>query len=322
MDPAKLSTARGAAAAKRMNTTNPLPTPSLHAAVAAEQTHLHVPSQPEWIAPTIEYLKQKALLNGACPETRARKLTLALHEALTNSVVHGNLELSSDLKEQSGSAFAEAMAARAADPHYGHRPVEIRIDYDGERCRWTFTDQGKGFDAEGALARAAQNEPDVMLASGRGILLMRAFLDDVRYEAGGRRVVLTMARPSEGRRSKSLAPRLVSDPLGAMLEQYGSATLAPDDRRAHPRAAYTQHIRIETTPGCEPIIGFGRDLSRGGICFLSVVPLPLEDVTVALPQSEGAELRLRARIVRCNPIMAAVFDVGARFVESDDSSAI
>lgn len=311
--------------------TNALPTPSLPLAVAAEQTHLHVPSQPEWIAPTVEYLKQKALLSGACPESRARKLTLALHEALTNSVVHGNLELSSDLKEQSDSAFAEAMAERAADPQFGERPVEIRVDYDGARCCWSFTDRGKGFDADGALARASQTEPDARMASGRGILLMRAFLDDLRYEAGGRRVVLTLSRPA-GERGCVSAPSIrstrgadatplapdIDHALGALLEQLGSSTLTNDDRRAHPRAAYTQRIRIETPPGSEPIIGFGRDLSRGGICFLSVTPLPLEDVMLSLPRTEGAELRMRARIVRCHPIMAGVFDVGARFADAAD----
>ncbi len=68
-----------------------LQTPSVAAAIAAEQTCLHIPSQPEWIAPTVEYLKNKAILCGACHESRANKLILALHEALTNSIVHGNL---------------------------------------------------------------------------------------------------------------------------------------------------------------------------------------------------------------------------------------
>ena len=35
-----------------------------------------------------------------------------------------------------------------------------------------------------------------MLASGRGILIMRSFLDDVRYEQGGRRIILTLLRAS------------------------------------------------------------------------------------------------------------------------------
>jgi anti-sigma regulatory factor (Ser/Thr protein kinase) len=165
--------------------------PSLPAAVAAEQTYLQIPSQPEWIAPTVEYLKDKAILCGVCHEARSRKLTLALHEALTNSVIHGNLELSSELKERSRTAFAEALAERAADRHYANRPVEVRVDYDGERCLWTITDHGKGFPVESVLARAAQTDPEEMLSSGRGILLMKALLDGLSYEQGGRRAILT-----------------------------------------------------------------------------------------------------------------------------------
>src|SRR6516164_2240557 len=107
-----------------------LQSPVLPSAVAAEHTYLQIPSQPEWIAPTVEYLKDKAVLCGACHEARANKLMLALHEALTNSIVHGNLELTSDLKEHSDTAFAEALAERAADPHYSTRPVEVHVAYD------------------------------------------------------------------------------------------------------------------------------------------------------------------------------------------------
>ena len=388
-----------------------LQTPFLPAAIAAEQTYLHIPSQPEWIAPTVEYLKNKAIQCGACHETRANKLMLALHEALTNSIIHGNLELSSDLKERSDNAFAEALAARSVDPHYATRTVEVRIDYDGEHCRWTFTDQGKGFDVERALARVTNPDPEMVLASGRGILLMRAFLDEVRYEAGGRRVVLTLARPSgEEKRwttrlpmqrpvrvapvradgtvdweaayeglSQNLSPdgmgilqaRLatsdriligldwegqmlyvpaevrhcqtrggdvvelgchfqvsaaastrsvassakVDQAIDKLLSQLNSQEVRHDERRLNPRAVFTARIRVQMEPHSEPIIGFGRDLSKGGMSFLTSTPLPRKDVIVSLPQQDETLLRVVARIVRCNQLMAGIYDVGAEFVD-------
>jgi anti-sigma regulatory factor (Ser/Thr protein kinase) len=395
--------------------TSQLLSPSLPSAVAAEQTYLQIPSQPEWIAPAVEYLKDKAILCGACHEARANKLMLALHEALTNSVIHGNLELSSDLKEHSDNAFAEALAQRAADPYFGERTVEVRVDYDGERCHWTITDQGKGFDVEGALSRASAEEPEMLLASGRGILLMRAFLDDVRYELGGRRAILTLARPSgeEKRRATRLAmqrpirvapiradgavdweaaheavaqnlsedgiailqSRLansdriligidwhgqilyvpaevrhcqsrggdvvelgcrfqvapaaqkngdtsadVEQAIDTLLTQLNAPGVHPDERRIHPRAAYTSRITIETEAGQPAVLGFGRDLSRGGISFLTSTPLPLDKVTLTLPQQpEQKPLRVVARIVRCNQLMSGVFDVGARFLSMQNA---
>jgi len=266
-----------------------LQSPSLPSAVAAEHAYLQIPSQPEWIAPSVEYLKDKAILCGACHETRSNKLVLALHEALTNSIIHGNLELSSDLKERCDNAFAEAVAERAADPRYGTRPVEVHFDYDGERCHWTFTDQGKGFDVARALARARQPDSEAMLASGRGILLMRAFLDDVRYELGGRRAILTLARASGEER-----------------------------RRAQPRAACTARIIVTTGEGCPPMFGFGRDLSRGGISFLTSTPLPMVNVILTLSQQDSQALRVRARIVRCHQLMSGIYDVAACFLDIAD----
>jgi anti-sigma regulatory factor (Ser/Thr protein kinase) len=385
-----------------------LQSPELPWTVAAERTYLQIPSQPEWIAPTVEYLKDKAILCGACHQKRAIRLTLALHEALTNSLIHGNLELPSDLKDRSECAFAEALSQRAADPHYGTRPVDVEVAYDGERCQWIFTDQGKGFDVERVLARAPSiGEPEQMLASGRGILLMRAFLDDVRYELGGRRAVLTLSRGSGeekrrcprlplqqpirvapigadgvvdwGEAHEAVVQNLSSDGIailqsqlanservligidwqgqmlyvpaevqrcqmrgglvelgcrfqipppandglsngverviGPLLEQLNGPAVPTDGRRLHPRAAYTARITIEIRADQPPVIGFGRDLSHGGIAFLTSTPLPLDSATLTLPQSDHKALRLLARIIRCHQLVSGIYDVGARFLD-------
>src|SRR5437868_9163043 len=162
----------GSPSGKRMDT------PNLPHAVLAEQTHLQILSRPEWIEPTVEYLKHKALLCGACSESRIDRLLLALHEGLTNAIVHGNLEVSSELKERDDNVFIETLASRAADPHFHQRTVNIMVQYDGERCQWSIRDEGRGFDVEGVLARFGSDE-FVGLASGRGILLMRTFMDAV-----------------------------------------------------------------------------------------------------------------------------------------------
>lgn len=384
--------------------------PQLPATVTAEHTSLQFPGQPEWIAPAVEYLARKAVLCGACQEARVSKVTIALHEALTNAVIHGNLQLSSDLKELGDNAFAEALAARATDPVLGCRVVDIRIDYDGTCCRWAITDQGQGFDVERVLRRAAGDGPDALLASGRGVLLMRAFLDDVRYEAGGRRVVLTLHRhsgaeqrrhgrlalqkpvrvapiradgsvdwdaayeavshnlsaggmgllqeglaatgrvllaldwegrtlylPAEVRHCQSLGgntveigcrfqadaplppgalaldtPSEVAEAVGRLLEEVRAQDPCGDDRRAHPREFYSERITILSPSG--PIPGFARNLSRGGISFLAVAPLPAETVVLSLPQRNAGPLRVRARVVRCVKVMEGIHDVAAQFL--------
>src|SRR5207249_1986778 len=141
------------------------------------------------------------------------KLLIALHEAISNAIIHGNLELSSDLKEQGDSAFAEALAQRSADPALAGRKVDIVVDFDGEAYRWVITDQGRGFDVEKVLARCLSDDPEVMLASGRGILMMKSFLDDVKFEMGGRRVIMSLLRATVDERRK--LPRV---PLAASFQ--------------------------------------------------------------------------------------------------------
>jgi anti-sigma regulatory factor (Ser/Thr protein kinase) len=262
--------------------------PSLPMSVAAEQTCLHIPSEPEWIAPTVEYLKQRAVLCGVCQPSRANRLTLVLHEALTNSVIHGNLELSSDLKERGDNAFTQALAARAADPHFASRSVEVRIDYDGDRCRWILTDEGNGFDFKRALARASSEQPDLMLASGRGLMLMRAFLDDLSYELGGRRAILTLNR--EHGKEKRHSPRFpVQRPIRiAPIDADGSV----DWDAAH--EAMT------------------KNLSTGGIAILQRRLTDSERVLVGIDW-QGEMLYVPAAVRHCQTLGNDVVELGCQF---------
>src|SRR5258708_4257264 len=115
--------------------------PSLPAQVLSEYTHLVVPGLPHWIEPTVEHLRQRAIQCGACQETRAGKLMVALLEAMSNAVIHGNLGLGSELKEQGDDSFARALAERASDPKLSERGVDIQVAYDGENCHWAITDE-------------------------------------------------------------------------------------------------------------------------------------------------------------------------------------
>src|ERR1017187_6137108 len=127
---------------------DPSDLPLLSAQIVAERTHLAIPSLPSWIEPTVEFLRQKAVMGGACQETRSGKLLVALHDAITNAMIHGNLEVASELKEQGNCAFAQALAQRASDPSLSSRKVDIVVDFDGDSCRWIITDEGRGFDVD------------------------------------------------------------------------------------------------------------------------------------------------------------------------------
>lgn len=163
-------------------------------AVIAEQTHLTIPSRVDCIEQTVMLLQSRAESVGVVNNANQSHIVCALTEAITNAIVHGNLEISSDLKELRGGAFARALAERSADPHYADRQVDIRTVYDGTQYIWTVTDQGPGFDFRAILNRLESDDPRIALSSGRGILLMRAFLSEVNWCKGGREIRLCLQR--------------------------------------------------------------------------------------------------------------------------------
>ncbi len=259
-------------------------------AVLTEQSQLRIPSNLDWIEPTVEYLKTRAVLCGACEEVQAGRVLLALHEALTNSIVHGNLEVSSASKEEDHSLFARQLAERSANPGYVNRTVHIGIDYDGQCCRWALTDQGPGFDYQAILSRPeASDEESLWAVSGRGISLMQALVDELHYEAGGRRVILTLYRTNRG------------------------------EKRQHSR--WPMHQRVRVAPICPDgsvdwdaaYEAVTQNLSEGGLSLLQSQLNQVERVLIGL-DIEGQTVYLPAQVRRCHAVEGNVLELGCRFL--------
>ena len=105
----------------------------------------------------------------------------------------------------------------------------------------------------------------------------------------------------------------VQDAIGALLVQHNSEQLTQEERRTHQRAAYTARIELSGQAATGPTFAFGRDLSRGGIAFITTAPVALAPLTLTLPVKNGEPLRVRARVVRCAAVAAGFYDVGACF---------
>jgi anti-sigma regulatory factor (Ser/Thr protein kinase) len=253
-------------------------------AVVSEHCRLRIPSLPERINQTTDWLVRRATECGGVHPTRANRLTIALHEALTNSVIHGNLGVSSELKERGETAFLEAVAERCADPAFANKTVNISASYDGEAMRWVLCDQGEGFDVEGVLGRLERDEVDPLKPSGRGLFIIRAFVDEMRFEDGGRRLALTVYRNDE----KRAAPRY---PFGKAV-----------------RVAPIVDGKVNWDASHEAL---ARDLSNHGIGFLQSRLAASPNVYITIPTPDQA-LSLRAEVCRWQQVGDNV-EVGCRF---------
>jgi serine/threonine-protein kinase RsbW len=86
---------------------------------------------------------------------------LALEEGLNNAINHGN----------------------GCDPS---KKVTIAFDVDETRVAITITDQGEGFDP--STVPDPRAEENLEKPSGRGLMLMRAYMDEVRFNERGNQV--------------------------------------------------------------------------------------------------------------------------------------
>lgn len=129
--------------------------------------------------------------------TRENHFCLALEEALNNAFYHGNLEISSELKECGSSRFGELAAERELLSPWCQRTVEVTELVSAFGLWLTIRDGGKGFDVQAALERC--NDPELMLASGRGLMLMRAFADEMFFNDTGNEVTLVLYADSQDR---------------------------------------------------------------------------------------------------------------------------
>ncbi len=115
------------------------------------------------------------------------QVRVCLTEAVENALVHGNLEIDSALKEEDWGRFEALVAERQADPAYARRAVSIRASLGPGGFSAQIQDQGRGFDPG---RPAANPDPGFLASSGRGLLLIRGVMDEVRWEEGGRRICM------------------------------------------------------------------------------------------------------------------------------------
>ena len=128
---------------------------------------------------------------AACLTTEdQQRFNTALNEALQNALIHGNLEISSTLRDQGDWEGYEALICkRLQEQAFIQRTIRIEAHCDKHRLSVTVEDDGPGFDpAQLPDPRAA----DALLRpSGRGITMIRFAMDEVQWNARGNRIEMT-----------------------------------------------------------------------------------------------------------------------------------
>jgi len=135
-------------------------------AFITERIEVVIPSQLQYVDPIVSYLADHLTRFGYMDSDS--NMRLALHEAITNAIRHGN-QMDVDKK------------------------VIIEVELDHNQAVFTITDEGSGFDPSD-VGDPTEGE-NLFRDCGRGLLLIRHLMDEVRYNQRGNQVTMIKKSP-------------------------------------------------------------------------------------------------------------------------------
>lgn len=144
------------------------------------------------IPPLIGQLEEQLGRLKLCDQSGLILVGVALHEALTNAIYHGNLELSSELREQDEKAYYDLAAQRRRQEPYGDRRVYVTADLSRLEAVFVVRDEGPGFDP--SLLPDPTDPANLEKVSGRGLFLIRTFMDHVEHNEIGNQITMIKRR--------------------------------------------------------------------------------------------------------------------------------
>ncbi len=122
--------------------------------------------------------------------TRVR-VSIALQEGLNNAPFHGNLGLTAAQLKSEQSIAQSLIERRRGEAPYAARKVHVRAELAADAASFTIRDEGAGFaHAELEAKLVAEQTRD----AGRGLVLIRTFMDDVSFNAAGNQLTMTKRR--------------------------------------------------------------------------------------------------------------------------------
>ena len=125
---------------------------------------------------------------GLCDEASVIRVCIALEEALRNALFHGNLELTSEQREGDPEEYQRLIDDRTTREPYAGRRLHVTVEVTPTSGRFVIRDQGPGFDP--AKLPDPTDPENIEKVSGRGLLLMRTFMDEVTFNETGNEVTM------------------------------------------------------------------------------------------------------------------------------------
>ncbi|HWL75257.1 MAG TPA: ATP-binding protein, partial [Burkholderiaceae bacterium] len=166
------------------------------------ETEFELDNDTSLIYPLVDHLQNMVTRMRFCDDTGRIRVGVALEEALLNALYHGNLEITSDQLRESRSQLvasggADVVQQRSGKAPYRDRHIHVHVSLSPHEAKFVIRDEGPGFNPSDVPDPT--DPANLERESGRGLLLMRSFMDEVQYNSTGNEVTLVKRREGNGR---------------------------------------------------------------------------------------------------------------------------
>ncbi|MHC4548877.1 MAG: ATP-binding protein [Planctomycetota bacterium] len=157
--------------------------------------HYVIDSDVTRIPAIVGLVRQAVARMSLCDKTQLTRVAVALDEALCNAIEHGNLEIDGSEREQGIDAYLTLIQQRGSMEPYRGRRAFLTAHLSRDEGIFVVRDEGKGFDPTNL---PDPRDPENLLKlSGRGLLLIRSFMDEVRHNESGTELTMVLRRGSK-----------------------------------------------------------------------------------------------------------------------------
>jgi CheY-like chemotaxis protein len=158
-------------------------------------------SDPALVDPLVDLVQQMAAGMRLTDATGRFRVGAAVKEALLNAVYRGNLEISFQQMQDTRVSMLEGkgedlITRRRKEAPYKDRKVHVAISIELGQARFVIRDEGPGFNHQAVPEAGQLGSLDPQ--SGRGLVLMRAFMDEVTFNHRGNEVTMVKRRETGG----------------------------------------------------------------------------------------------------------------------------
>ncbi len=156
-----------------------------------------LPNNPDLIDPLVDMIQQMIGGMKLCDAIERVRVGTAVEQALLNALFRGNLEITLEDMQQAREDLMQGKQVNLVEERrrktpYSERTIFIDALITSNEARFIIRDDGPGFDIQ--QLPAPGDATALEREGGRGLVLMRTFMDEVKFNEAGNEVTMIKRR--------------------------------------------------------------------------------------------------------------------------------